>query len=90
MAIERVTGRSDGETYVDRGGAGVWSVIGGFAVLALVAIIAFFMLNEVRSNRLRASAVTVTGAAATVAGKASAVADKFDDATGTAPGRAAQ
>jgi hypothetical protein len=77
MATERVTERHDGNTreriverddggttYVDRGGSGVGGVIIGIAVLALVAIIAFFMLSQSQHDRLRTDAVG--SAAATV------------------------
>ena len=78
MATERVTTRDDGATteriverdgggttYVDRGGSGVGGVIIGIAVLALVAIVAFFLLNANRNDALRTNAVT--SAASTVA-----------------------
>jgi hypothetical protein len=69
---ERVTTRSDGKTtervverddggpaYVERGGgSGMGAVIVGVAVLALVAIIAFFLLNQNRNDALRTNAVT--------------------------------
>jgi hypothetical protein len=86
MATERVTERSDGSTdrvYVDRGGgSGVGGVIVGIAVLALVAIIAFFLLNQSRNDDLRTSAVT--GAASTVAESASGAAQSVGDAAQTA------
>jgi hypothetical protein len=81
MATERVTERSDGltservverdgedTTYVDRGGGGVGGVIIGIAVLALVAIVAFFLLNSSRNDAVRTDAVT--SAASTVADSA--------------------
>jgi hypothetical protein len=77
MATERVTERNDGRTtervverdgggttYVDRGGSGMGGVIIGIAVLALVAIVAFFLLTQNRNDALRTSAVT--GAASSV------------------------
>src|SRR5438128_3473524 len=77
MATERVTERNDGmttervverdgggTTYVDRGGSGVGGVIIGIAVLALVAIVAFFLMTQNRNDTLRTSAVT--GAASSV------------------------
>jgi hypothetical protein len=81
MATERVTERSDGSTervYVDRGGSGVGAVIVGIAVLALVAIVAFFLLNQSRNDNLRTSAVT--SAASTVADSASGAAKSVGDA----------
>jgi hypothetical protein len=95
MATERVTERSDGlnhervverdaggTTYVDRGGSGVGGVIIGIAVLALVAIVAFFLLNQSRNDNLRTSAVT--GAASSVADSASSAAKSVGDAAGGA------
>ena len=95
MATERMTESSDGvthervverdgggTTYVDRGGSGVGGVIIGLAVLALVAIIAFFLLSQSRNDTLRTNAVT--GAASTVADSASSAAKSVGDAAGTA------
>lgn len=78
MATERVTTRSDGvtsertverdgggTTYVDRGGSGMGALVISIAVLAVVAIIAFFLLTANRDNPLRTDAVT--SAASTVA-----------------------
>jgi hypothetical protein len=91
MAIERVTESSDGvvrervverdgggTTYVDRGGSGIGGVIVGIAVLALVAIVAFFLLQSSRNDAMRTDAVT--GAASTVADSASSAADSVGDA----------
>jgi hypothetical protein len=91
MATERVTERADGTirervierdgggtTYVDRGGSGATGVIIGIAVLALVAVIAFFLLNQSHNDNLRTSAVT--GAASTVADSASIAAKSVGDA----------
>lgn len=90
MATERVTERNDGttrervverseggETYVDRG-SGFGGLILGLAVLALVAIVAFFLLNQSRNDDLRTSAVT--GAASSVAESASSAANSVGDA----------
>jgi hypothetical protein len=44
-----------GPVYIDRGDDGVGSVMIGVAVLALVAIIAFFLLSAVRQDTLRTS-----------------------------------
>jgi hypothetical protein len=83
MATERVTERSDGvtnervierdaggtTTYVDKGGSGMGGVIIGIAVLALVAIVAFFLLQSNRNDAIRTDAVT--SAASSVADSAS-------------------
>jgi hypothetical protein len=61
---ERVVERDSGTTYVDRGGSGVGGVIIGIAVLALVAIVAFFLLTQSRNDQVRTSAVS--GAASSV------------------------
>lgn len=95
MATERVTERSDGltservierdaggTTYVDRGGSGVGGVIIGIAVLALVAIVAFFLLQSNRNDAIRTDAVT--SAASTVADSASNAADNVGDAASRA------
>ncbi|MBL8773281.1 MAG: hypothetical protein JNK30_18000 [Phenylobacterium sp.] len=87
MAIERVTERTDGltservverdaggTTYVDTGrGSGMGGVIIGIAVLAMVAIIAFFLLQSNRNDALRTEAVT--SAASSVADSASNAAE---------------
>jgi hypothetical protein len=100
MATERVTERDDGTirervverdgggaAYVDRGGgSGIAGVIIGIAVLALVAIIAFFLLSQNHNDNLRTSAVT--GAAATVADSASGAAKSVDTAARNAGGAA--
>ena len=83
MATERVTERvvdHDGgsTTYVDKGGSGVGGVIIGIAVLALVAIIAFFLLNANRNDALRTDAVT--NAAASVADSTAGAAKSVGDA----------
>jgi hypothetical protein len=76
---ERVVERDSGTTYVDRGGSGVGGVIIGIAVLALVAIVAFFLITQNRNDSLRTSAVT--GAASSVSHAA--------DNVGSAASRAA-
>ena len=75
MATERVTERivdRDGgrTTYVDAGGggSGMAGVIIGIAVLALVAIIAFFVVSAGRNDAIRTNAVT--SAASSVAATA--------------------
>jgi hypothetical protein len=96
MATERVTERSDGltnervverdgggTTYVDRGGgSGIGAVIIGVAVLALVAIVAFFLLQSNRNDAIRTDAVT--SAASSVAGSASHAAQDVGNAAGQA------
>jgi len=99
MATERMTERSDGSTrervverdgggttYVDRGGSGIGGVIIGIALLALVAIIAFFLLNQSRNDNLRTSAVT--GAASSVADSASSAAKSVGDSAQNVGGAA--
>lgn len=96
MATERVTERSDGltservierdaggTTYVDKGGSGLGGVVIGIALLALVAIVAFFLLQSNRNDAMRTDAVT--SAAASVADSASNAADT----AGAAANRAA-
>ena len=96
MAIERVTERSDGltrervverdaggTTYVDTGrGSGLGGVIIGLAVLAMVAIIAFFLLQSNRNDAIRTDAVT--SAASSVADSASTAATNVGDAANKA------
>lgn len=77
---ERVVERAGGTTYVDRGGSGVSGVIIGVAVLALVAIVAFFLLGQSRNDSVRTSAVTDA---------ASSVGRAAED-VGSAAGRAAE
>jgi hypothetical protein len=96
MATERVTERSDGvvsertverggggTTYVERGGgSGVGGVIIGIAVLALVAIVAFFLLQSNRNDAIRTDAVT--NAASSVADSASSAAQGVTNAADNA------
>ena len=94
MATERTTTREDGTTervverdgptYIDRGGSGIGGVIIGVAVLALVAIIAFFLLNANRNDVLRTNATT--SAAQAVADSANAAARDMGNAANTAAG----
>lgn len=91
MATERVTERSDGltnervverdaggTTYVERRGSGMGGVIIGIAVLALVAIVAFFLLQSSRNDAIRTDAVS--GAASSVAESAGTAAESVGDA----------
>ncbi len=91
MATERVTERSDGlmtervierdagPTYVDAGrGSGMGGVLIGLAVLALVAVVAFFLLQSNRNETLRTEAVT--GAASSVAESAAGAAQGVSNA----------
>jgi len=98
MATERVTTRNDGTTseriverdgggttYVDRGGGpGMAGFIVGLAVLALVAIIAFFLVNQNRNDALRTDAVT--SAASSVAGSTAGAAKDVGNAANNAAG----
>ncbi|MFN3582459.1 hypothetical protein [Phenylobacterium sp.] len=94
MATERVTETSDGltrervverdvggTTYVDRGG-GMGGVIIGVAVLALVAIVAFFLMQSSRNDAIRADAVA--GAASSVAESAGSAAESVGNAANRA------
>ena len=96
MATERVTERSDGltservverdgggTTYVDKGGNGLGGIIIGIAVLAMVAIVAFFLLQSNRNDATRTEAVS--SAASSVADSATTAADSV----GTAADKAA-
>jgi hypothetical protein len=93
MAIERTTEHADGTretvverdsgtTYVDRGGSGMGGVIIGIAVLALVAIVAFFLLTQNRNDAIRTDAVT--SAASSVADSANSAAKSVGDAASNA------
>jgi hypothetical protein len=87
MATERVTERvvdRDGgsTTYVDKGGSGMGGVIIGIAVLALVAIVAFFLLNANRNDAIRTDAVT--SAASNVADSTATAARDVGNAASTA------
>lgn len=75
---ERVIERDSGTTYVDRGGSGVGGVIIGIAVLALVAVVAFFLLGQSRNDTLRTNAVT--GAAHSVSHAANSVGNAASNA----------
>jgi hypothetical protein len=85
MPTERTTIRDDDrpdrvverQTFVDRGG-GVGGVIVGIAVLALVAIVAFFLLNANRNDAIRTNATT--SAAQSVADSANNAANAANDA----------
>ena len=92
MATERVTERSDGvttertverdhgggTTYVERGGSGLGGVIIGIAVLALVAIVAFFLLQTSRNDALETQAVS--SAASSVADSVGSAGEAVSDA----------
>jgi hypothetical protein len=99
MATERVTERDDGvnrERTVERGsdegttvvrtGGGAMGAILGIAVLAVVALIAVFLV--VQSNRNDPSR-QVADAATSIAGSASRAADSVASTTGSAANGAA-
>jgi flagellar basal body-associated protein FliL len=101
MAVERVTEHPDGTTervierdsggttYVDRGGSGVGGVIIGIAVLALVAIIAFFLLSANHNDAMRTQAVSsaATSVADSAAGAAKNVGNAANNAADAVSGR---
>ena len=86
MATERVTiteRDGGGVTYVDHGPrSGVGGVLIGIAVLALVAIVAFFLLNANHNDALRTEAVTsaASSMADSTASAARSVGDAVDPA----------
>ncbi|MBU1374814.1 MAG: hypothetical protein KKE02_06670 [Alphaproteobacteria bacterium] len=95
MATERVTERSDGvttervvernggTTYVDAGGgSGIGGILVGIAVLAMVAIVAFFLLQSNRNDAIRTDAVT--SAASSVADSAAGAAEGVSAAANNA------
>jgi len=97
MATERVTERSDGvtservverdgggTTYVDKGGSGLGGLIVGIAVLAMVAIVAFFLLQANRNDAIQTEAVS--SAASSVADSATTAADSVGTAADKAAG----
>jgi len=97
MATERVTERSDGvtservverdgggTTYVDKGGSGLGGLIVGIAVLAMVAIVAFFLLQSNRNDAIQTEAVS--SAASSVADSATTAADSVGTAADKAAG----
>ncbi|WP_374472757.1 hypothetical protein [Phenylobacterium sp.] len=75
---ERVIERDSGTTFVERRGSGAGGVIIGIAVLALVAIVAFFLLSQSRNDAIRTDAVS--SAASSVADSASNAAGAVSDA----------
>lgn len=85
VTTERVVERDAGGTPAPgRSGLGVGGVLIGIAVLALVAVIAVFLLNQNRNEAIRTNAVT--SAASTVADSTSAAARDVGDAAQTAAG----
>ena len=90
MATERVTERVVVErepgntTYVDNGGgrSSLGGVLIGLAVLALVAIIGFFLMNANRNDAIRTDAVS--SAASSVADSTASAAKSVGDAASTA------
>jgi hypothetical protein len=85
VTTERVVERDGGgTTYVDRGGSGIGSVLIGIAVLALVAVIAFFLVKQNRNDAIRTNAVT--SAASTMADSTSAAAKDVGNAAQDAAG----
>lgn len=81
--VER--GREGGVTYVERGGSGVGAVIAGIALLALVAIIAFFLIQTSNNEAIETQAVTsaASSVAESAAGAAEGVTAAADRAADT-------
>ena len=82
MATERVTERSDGAsgggtTVVKTGGSGLGAIV-GIAVLAVVALIAVFLIVQANQN---SPGDRVADAAGSIAASASRAADSAADAT---------
>ena len=67
MANQRASDHDPG-VYVDKGGPSVGGIIVGIAILALLAIVAFFLLQPSRHDEMRTDAVT--SAASSMAGAA--------------------
>ncbi len=85
VTTERVVERdSEGTTYVDRGGSALGSVLIGIAILALVAVIAFFLVNQNRNDAIRTNAVT--SAASSMADSTAAAARDVGNAAQDAAG----
>lgn len=96
MAVERVTERADGTVvterredgpgYIERESAAGRSNLGGiligFAVLAVVVVLAFFLMNANRNDSLRTEAVS--DAASSVASSAAGAAESVGDAASRA------
>jgi hypothetical protein len=84
MATERVVEReaapAERVTYVEKGGSGMGAVIIGIALLALVAIVAFFLLQANRNDAIETQAVT--SAASSVAESAGQAAGAVGEAAG--------
>ncbi len=92
MATERVTERTDGvtaertverdaggTTYVERrGGSGATGLLVAVALIALVAIVAWFLLNANRQEAAETAAIS--GAAESVAESAEGAANSVADA----------
>ncbi|WGM37289.1 hypothetical protein [Caulobacter sp. NIBR1757] len=90
--VERVVERTDGVTterevtrdgaatpvYVERRGGGMGGILIGIGVLALVAIVAFFLMNQSNNDAVRTEAVT--DAAANVSQAAGKAADGVSSA----------
>ncbi|WP_411286662.1 hypothetical protein [Phenylobacterium sp.] len=95
MDTERTTERTDGvttERTVERGNVGGTTIVErrggmggiliGIAVLALVAIVAFFLMNANKNDAMRTEAVS--GAASSVAESAAGAAESVGNAASNA------
>ncbi|MCE3288705.1 MAG: hypothetical protein K0R83_717 [Caulobacter sp.] len=92
VTTERETTRDGGSpVYVERsGGGGMGAVLIGIGVLALIAIVAFFLVNQQNSDALRTQAVTdaaanVSQSAADAASNVSGAANRAADAVTPPP-----
>ena len=78
--VER--GNTGGTTIVERRGGGMGGILIGIAVLVLVAIVAFFLMNANKNDAMRTQAVS--GAASSVAESAAGAAESVGNAASNA------
>jgi hypothetical protein len=82
MATERTTGGDTTVIETDRGGSGGAGWLIALAVIAFLAIGAFFLMNATRNDNLQTAAVS--GAASSVAGSVDQAADSVSGAADNA------
>ena len=87
LATADAEGRPDcsvkgGKTIVERRGGGMGGILIGIAVLALVAIAAFFLMNAYQNDAMRTEAAS--GAASSVAESAAGAAESVGKAASNA------